>query len=329
MIMTIRPILLIAALLCLAVPSRAQTAAPLTLEAKIPLGAVKGRIDHLAIDLARERLLVAELGNGSLGVIDLRRRSVVTRVTGLKEPQGVAYLPRLDLVYVASAGDGSVQVYRGADFSPAGRVDLKDDADNVRVGPDDGRIYVGYGAGAIAIVDPDRGVRIADIALKAHPESFQIEPGTGRLYANLPNAEQIALIDIGAGRQIASWPLRGARANFPMALDPTNARLLVMARQPPRLIAYATRDGSPSSAMPACGDSDDLFVDAKRRRVYVSCGEGVLDVYQEKAGDYERLARLKTVSGARTALFVPERDRLYLAVRARDGEPASIWVFRP
>jgi hypothetical protein len=324
-----RAIALIALLLCLAAAGRAQTPAPLTLEAKIPLGSVKGRIDHLAIDLERQRLLVAELGNDSLGIVDLRRGAVVQRVTGLKEPQGVAYLPRLDLVLVANAGDGTVRLFEGNDLAAAGRIDLGDDADNVRIGRDDGRVYVGYGKGGIAIIDPARGARIADIALKVHPESFQIEPGSGRIFANLPNAEQVAVIDSGAARQIAAWPLRGARANFPMALDTDRARLLIMARQPPRLIAYSTRDGGIVYSAPACGDSDDLFVDAKRRRLYVSCGEGVVDIYRDKESGYERLARLTTVFGARTALFVPERDRLYVAVRARDKEPAAIWVYRP
>src|SRR4030081_2458845 len=81
--------------------------APLQLEAKIPLGEIRGRIDHMAVDLKRQRLFVAELGNDSLGIIDLANRKLIRTITGLKQPQGVGYEPSTDMLYVANAGDGS------------------------------------------------------------------------------------------------------------------------------------------------------------------------------------------------------------------------------
>src|SRR5437016_6178582 len=107
----------------------AQTAGPpLVLEAKIPLGDVNGRIDHLSIDMKRQRLFVAELGNNSLGVVDLAAGKVLRRIDGLSEPQGVAYVPFTDSVFVANAGDGSVRVVRGDDLTPMVRIELGDDA---------------------------------------------------------------------------------------------------------------------------------------------------------------------------------------------------------
>ena len=79
----------------------------------------------------------------------------------------------------------------------------------------------------------------------------------------------------------------------------------------------------------ACGDADDVFMDTKRNRVYVSCGAGFVDVFEAEAMSLRRLARLVSVDGARTSLFVPELDRLYVAVRARGGQGAAIWVYRP
>jgi hypothetical protein len=61
----------------------------------------------------------------------------------------------------------------------------------------------------------------------------------------------------------------------------------------------------------------------------VSCGEGVVDVIEPRQAGYARVAQVPTVPGARTALFVPELDRLFVAIRASGGEPAAIWVFRP
>src|SRR5262249_4816884 len=94
---------------------------PLQLEGKISLGEVRGRIDHLTIDLSRKRLFVAELENDTVGVVDLNQRKVRQRIDGLKEPQGVGYLPSSDTLYVANAGDGSVRLFRGESHAAAGQ----------------------------------------------------------------------------------------------------------------------------------------------------------------------------------------------------------------
>jgi YVTN family beta-propeller protein len=308
--------------------TEAQTAvAPLVLEAKIPLGQVSGRIDHLGIDIKRQRLFVAELGNDTLGVVDLAGGTVLRTITGLKEPQGVAYVGFADSVYVANAGDGSVHVLRGDDLAPIGRIELGDDADNVRVDAQHSRVLVGYGKGAIAIIDPASRTKAADIRLKAHPEGFQIDETGTRVFVNVPDARQIEVVDFAseANRSLLTGDLR---SNFPMAIDGNAHRVLVVFRSSPTLLALSA-DGSVVAKIGTCGDADDVFLDARRHRVYVSCGEGVVDVFEQDQAGYRRIARVPTASGARTCLFVPELDRLFVAVRASSSEPAAIWVFRP
>jgi DNA-binding beta-propeller fold protein YncE len=316
---------------CLFWPSAtgAQTASPpLILEAKIPLGQVSGRIDHLGIDLKRQRLLVAELGNNSLGVIDLAAGKVLRRIADLSEPQGVAYVPFSDSVFVANAGDGSVRVLGGEDLTPTGRIELGDDADNVRLDTAHNRVLVGYGKGALAVIDPASLSKTADIRLKAHPEGFQIDETGTQVFVNVPDAHEIVVVDLATG-STQSLPTQGAESNFPMAIDGDTHRVLVVFRSPPTLMALSSQDGHVVAKAETCGDADDVFVDHKRRRVYVSCGEGVVDVLEPVEAGYRRLAPVLTVPGARTSLFVPELDRLFVAVRAGSNEPAAIWVFRP
>jgi hypothetical protein len=310
------------------VPAPAQPAdAPLRLEGKIPLGPVRGRIDHMAIDAERHRLFVAELGNGSIGVVDLEARKVVHRLIGMKEPQGIGYLPAGDTLGVANGGDGSVRFFQGPDYAANGRIELGGDADNVRVDRAANQLIVGYGSGALAVIDPAGRRRITDIRLPAHPESFQLDPPSKRIYVNVPNRRAIVVVDREAASQIASWPMSGASANFPMALDSEAQRVLVMFRYPAKLGVFAMSDGASMGAAESCGDSDDLFLDAKRHRIYVSCGEGFIDVIDSQT--YRRLARIPTASGARTSFFAPVLDRFMLAVRATGGEPAAIWLYRP
>ena len=302
---------------------------PLALETKIPLGAVTGRIDHLAVDLKRQQLFVAELGDDSLGVVNLAAHRMRSTMPGLKEPQGVGYEPSTDTVYVANAGDGSVRLLWAEDLTSKGRIDLGEDADNVRVDAARNRVLVGYGKGALAVIDPKSRAKIGDIPLRAHPEGFQIDEASARAFVNLPDAGQIAVVDLVKGESIGAFATQGHRANFPMSLDRDAQRILVVFRSPPKLLVSSAKDGAVIADVDTCGDADDVFVDTKRHRVYVSCGAGVVDMFEELAGSYERTGRIPTVSGARTSLFVPELDRLFVAVRASSSEPAAIWVFRP
>jgi len=301
----------------------------LKLEAKIPIGNVNGRIDHMAIDLARQRLFVAELGNNTVGIVDLISRNVIHTLNGLREPQGVAYLPSTDTLYVANGGDGSVRLFRGPDYNASGRIDLGDDADNIRLDIPANRIVVGYGSGGLAVIDAASSKKLADIPLGVHPEGFQLASGSNRIFVNLPRTQAIAVVDGQIGKQIATWPTKIAGGNFPMALEQHARHVLVAFRSPAKLGAFSMDDGNLVASPDICGDADDLFVDANRRRVYISCGEGFLDVLDSAQGTYHRIARIPTVAGARTSLFVPEIDRLILAVRASGREAAAIWIYQP
>ncbi len=304
--------------------------AALVLEKTIPLAAVSGRIDHLAIDLKGGRLFVAELGNNSVDVIDLHTDKIVRRIDGLKEPQGIAYLADRGLLAVANAGDGAVQLYRTDDFSAQGSVDLKDDADNVRTNPSTGQIAVGYGSGGIAVIDPASAKKLADIHLVDHPEGFQIDPGGHHAFVNVPGAHQIAVLDLASDRQITTWPTMGLRSNFPMALAGPDGPLAVVFRSPAKLGLFDLKTGAISARVDTCSDADDVFFDDKRRRIYISCGEGVVDVVLRENGSLTPIGHVSTASGARTSLFVPELDRLFVAAPAGGvGSNAAILVLRP
>src|SRR5215468_5400050 len=198
-----------------ALPPRAAGAEtpPLLLERTIPLPHVAGRIDHMAVDLARKRLIVAELGNGSVDVVDLESGKLLHRFGGMNEPQGVAYLPKPDLILIANGGNGAVMFYAGGDFSPRGTVPLGEDADNIRIDPGNGDAIVGYGSGGIAILDPARPAKRRSIVLAAHPEAFQLDPRSDRVYVNVPDAGEVAVVDLAAGKQATRWTVPGLAAN--------------------------------------------------------------------------------------------------------------------
>src|SRR5262249_26510181 len=191
---------------------------------------------------------------------------------GFKEPQGVGYLLSTETLYVANGGDGSLRLFQGPSYAAKGRIDFGNDADNVRVDQSRQHVVVGYGNGALAVVDGAKHDKIADIHLPAHPEGFQLDTTTGQAYVNLPNAHGIAVADLSSGKVTAIWPVGRASANFPMAVDNDSNHILVVFRDPPKLGVFDKQDGSIVRIIDVCGDADDLFIDAKRHRVYVSCG---------------------------------------------------------
>ena len=300
---------------------------PLRLVKTIPLPNVAGRIDHLNFDLENQRLFVAALGNNTVEVVDVNSGKVVQTIKGLARPQGVLYLPAKKRLFVANAADGKVRIFDDISFHSPRSVELGDDADNIRLDAATQQIYIGYGSGAIAVLNSE-GIRVGEIKLDAHPESFQLEKNGSRIFVNLPDSHKVAVIDRNKSSILASWTTGDAASNFPMALDEANGRLFIVCRRPAVLLVLDTQSGAIVTKLPAAGDCDDLFYDPMRRRLYASGGGGTISVYQQRDRDhYTELGAIDTVSGARTSFFVPELSRLFLASRREGQRDASIMVY--
>lgn len=317
----------LAVLCCAASVSLAHGNQPLRLIQSISLTGVEGRIDHMAVDLAGQRLFVAALGNGSVEVIALRSGKRVRSLGGFREPQGVEFVPSLERLVVAS-GDGTCAILHGTTLRRVRSLRLSSDADNVRYDGPTRRIYVGYGEGGLAVLDALSGDLLGDIPLRAHPESFQLQTAGPRVFVNIPDAGEVAIIDRIKGSEIGCWKIDGFTANYPMALDELGHRLFVGCRHPATVLIFDDRSGRRLAAVPIDGDSDDLFYDAATGRLFASCGSGFIEVLElGKSGQFTRTAKIPTAVGARTALFLPTLRRLYLAVPHRGSQRAEIRVF--
>jgi len=203
-----------------------------------------------------------------------------------------------------------------------------DNADNVRYDASANRLYIGFGSGAIGAVDPSNSMLLAQARLPGHPESFQLEHSGSRIFVNVPTASQVAVIDRVPMRVVATWPVNAAGACFPMALDETNHRVFIGCRKPATVLVLDTNNGSKVASFEIVGDTDDLFYDPVRKRLYVSGGDGFIDVVEEQAPNtFTRIAHLATAAGARTALFASERNRFYLAVPHRNDQRAEVRVY--
>jgi DNA-binding beta-propeller fold protein YncE len=306
-----------------------QTPSPLRLEKIIEMPEVQGRIDHMSVDVKGHRLFMSALGNNTVEVIDVKDGKRIKTIAGLKEPQGVLYVPDNDRLYVASGKDGSVRIFDGTSYGLLKTIEYGDDADNLRYDAGRQRVYVGYGSGAIGEID-NRGEKAGEIKLDAHPESFQLNKDDSRIYVNLPKSHKIAVLDRDKHSVVTTWGTGIALANYPMALDEADHRLFVVTRFPARLLVFNTDTGKTVQSLSVVGDCDDAFYDKARKRIYASGGEGAISIFEQKDADhYGDAGRITTVKGARTSFFSADLDRFFLAVRREGSQPAAIRIFTP
>jgi hypothetical protein len=306
----------------------AQQAPPLRLVAVIPLPNVQGRIDHFAIDPKGQRLFMSALGNNTVEIFDLRTNKRLHTITGLHEPQGVTYAPDSNKIFVANADDGKVRVFDGTTYKLVSTLDFGSDADDTRYDAETRRVYVGFGDGGIGVLDSMTGKLLGEIKVPAHPEAFEVEKGGGRIYINIPEAHEIAVADWQRRAIVARWPMKEYQSNFPMAVDAKDHRLFVVTRRPAQFLALDTASGLIIAHLDAVGDSDDLWYDAARKRIYISGGEVFITVLDQQDPDHYRdIARIPTAPGARTSFFSPELGRLYVAVPHRGNQEAELRVY--
>ncbi len=308
-----------------------REAPPVRAVQEIPLPGVQGRIDHFTIDPKRKRVIFSGLGNNSVQVVDVFAGRMIHQIEGLSEPQGALYLAEWDKLFVANSGDGHVNVYDGTKFTLIDTIDFGEgsDPDNLRYDAAARKIYIGYGEGAIGMIDPATDRRLPTVyKFEGHPEGFQLETKGSRIFVNVADAKSIQVIDRSSGRMVA-WSLpNGHSANFPMVLDEADRRVFVGTRKPSRLTVLDMDSGKVVASLPTAGDMDDMFYDSSRKRVYIAGGEGFVSVVQEVDKDhYTDMGKFATALGTRTGVWYEKRDRLYLAAPPSGVLGARLLVF--
>jgi hypothetical protein len=302
---------------------------PLELYEQIPVPGHQGRIDHFTGN--GHLVLFSVVGSNGVGIENWFDGRAAGFIPGVPEPQGVLYVPGFDKIVVASS-QGKVYIFNGKSHRLEKTIDLGTDADNVRWDPVHKRVLVGFGEdeGGIASIDPATDARVGPVLKTGgHPEGFQIELHGPMVYLNCPDAGQVVEAVNRDTGQVTKWPLRGVSGNFAMALDEADHRVFTATRKIPMLLAFNTETGEQVAAVPGIvGESDDVYFDSVRKRIYIIGGQGYVSVVQQITPDrYGLIANVPTKVGARTGYWNEEHDRLYVGVQAEGNAPAQILGF--
>lgn len=323
----------LASVLSLAIQGQ-ERVQPLQLSQTITLPGISGKFDHFAIDSAGHRLFAAATGNHSVEVIDLRTAKVVQSISGLVKPHGLAFVAETGSLYLADGALAELRVYKGNPFALQGTIKLSDDTDDMVYDEASHLLFVGHGGSdaanpaRIAIVDTEHFALVADLPTATHPEGLEIDPPSHRVFANIADSKEVAVISTASKEIVAHWKLTKAADNVPLAFDAEHQLLLVACRTPGTLIALDAASGREVSTAASAGGADDLFYDQDLRRAYLISGAGEVDSYQvDAAKSLHSLAVLHTAPGAKTALFVPSQKLLYVGVPGTGRHDAEIRAY--
>jgi DNA-binding beta-propeller fold protein YncE len=314
----------------------AQTAAPLKLTAKYEMPAsVKGRFDHLGIDISGNRLFVVAEEAQQVLVFDLATGKFI-RAIKVDHPHAVLYREDLSRIYITDEGKGVLNIYDGKTYNPLKTVPLKVDADSIGYDPATHYLYIDNGGDnahekftMLSVVDTTAATKLADIKIDGDTlEAMALEKSGDRLYLNNPAKNEVEVIDRKTNKVATTWPVKLGKGNATMALDESAHRLFVGCRSG-AIVVFDSQTGKELQALSVGKGVDDLMFDPATKRIYAtSGGTGAVDVYKENDPDhYESLGHIPSGPGAKTGLLVPQLARLYVPVPPRGTTPGQVYVY--
>ena len=313
---------------------------PLRLVQTIPLPNVKGRLDHMDVDVKGQRLFVAGLENGTFEVVDLQAGKWVRSIPGFKKAQGALFVPELNKLFLASGDDGMLRVFRGDTLELLDSIHLESGPNRVVYEPKSKLVYVGYGGkdagkgyGEVGIIDAQNDKLVGDVKVVAHPSELLLDKAGKTLFVFVSIANKLQVIDTNKREVLSTWAVTSQHPGD-AAFDESTSRLFIGTHTPAEMIAMDSKSGKEVAHLPTAEGMDGVYFDAARKRVYVSGGRdlpvGFVYVYQQKNADRcETIGKIPTREGSGTSFWSPELNRYYVASPMTSKEQAAILVYAP
>ncbi|MGH9404734.1 MAG: hypothetical protein ACRD3D_02730 [Terriglobia bacterium] len=327
--------IMVAVLMTAGTAALAAAAQPVTLLTKYQMPSdVKGRFDHLGLDLQGHRLLLTAESAHEVLVFNLHTGKFIHAIKGIGIPHAI--LVRGDRICVTDGGAGEVRIYNARTYDQIGAVKLKVDSDSIGYDPSTHYLYVDNGGGdahetysMLSVVDTTSRKKVADIKLDGDTlEAMALANSSPRLYVNDPAKNQVDVVDRKTRALIATWPVTMGKRNVAMALDEAAHRLFVACRSGV-LVVFDTRTGKELQSLPIARGVDDLIFDPASKLIFAACSAGTLDVYQEESADHYKLVQqVTTAPGVKNEVFSAELGRLFMTAPPRGGAPGEVYVYR-
>ena len=295
--------------------------------------------DHMAIDVRGHRLFTTPQANHAVDILDLSTGKVLHTITGFGNPHAILFREDKNRLFITDGGTGALRIFDATTYKEVKSIKLELDADGMVYDEETGYVYVSNGGDAagkeyslISIIDTASEEKIGDIRVEAPGlEAMAIDHAKNRLFVNLPESSSIGVIDLGKRSVIATWPLSKGKMNMAFALNAADHRLYVGCRDTDvrgSIVIVDEDNGKELDKLPIGGWVDSMFYDAKRGRIYASSGVGEVYTYQRDAGgNFQALDLTDTAVMAKTSLYSPELQQLFVAVPHLGETSAKVLVF--
>ena len=288
---------------------RALTEGQWAVEATFRLGG-EGGFDYITVDVKNHRLYIPRSTHTM--VVDSDSGNVVADIAGQKHNHGVALAPEVGRGFITD-GAGSIVIFDLNSNAVLGTVAAKDDADGIIYDKSTGLVLVSCGdAGMLVTLKADadpKTAKINAIELGGKPE-FLASDEAGKVYVNLEDKDQVAVVDLKAGTVLAHWPVAPGGSPVGLSIDTAKHRLFVGCRKPQKLLVMSTDDGKVIADLPIAAGVDATKFDGQQ--AFASTREGKLSVAEEKNGKWEIVQTVTTGLGTKTMDVDAAAHRIYL-----------------
>jgi DNA-binding beta-propeller fold protein YncE len=321
--------ILSALLFVLALKASAQKNPPLKLIATTPLPELVGDLEFFAPDLKGNRLFLCAENSKTVEVFSLRTGKRIRTIKGFGAPHDIVYMPDSNKLVVTDgdASFGKVELVNGETYEIVDTIKLPNNVDEAVFDPATKYFYVESGgedpgnktSHLLNIIDTKNFKLVGNITMPGqNNDAMAIDSASNRLYANNGGTSSIVVVDLGTRKVITSWPLPESKGLNGLAFDKANHRVFSATRNPAKLWILDTDTGKIVATFPCTSYNDHLIFDAKRKRIYIT-GTETASVYEQRDADhYEHIAEVPTGYRAKTSLFVPELNRLYVALSGKE-----------
>jgi DNA-binding beta-propeller fold protein YncE len=315
----------------------AQAAAPLRLITKFTMPSdVKGHFDHLAADLAGNRLLLTAERAHEVLVFNLHTGKYLRAITGIGIPHAVFFRDDLNRIYITDGGAGELRIYNGKTYQQIGAVKLKVDSDSIRYDPATRDLYIVNGGGdahesfsMVSVVNTTTDKKVADIKIDGETlEAMALGSPAQLLYVNNPSKNLVDVVNRRTHKVVRTWPVTLGKRNVAMAFDPATHRLFVACRSGV-IVVIDSETGKELQTLPIGTGVDDLIFDPASKRIYAACGSGVISVYHEAVPNrYTHLGDVAAARGSKNEVLVPRLHRLFTTIPPHEDSPGEVYVYQ-
>ncbi len=281
----------------------------------------EGGWDILTINSAASRLYLSH--TTKVIVVDLRKNAVAGEIGDTPGVHAFVPIPELQRGFSSNGKESKSSVVDLTTLKTTTKIDTGQNPDAVVYEPRHGEVYIfNHTGNSVTVINAKTASVSATIQLEGTPEFAAVDEKAGRVYCNIEDKSEVAVIDVDKHEVIAHWSLAPGEGPSGIALDSVHHRLFAACHNK-MMVMLDTDSGKVVGNVPIGAGVDGCAFDDSTRLAFASCGDGTTTIAKEETPTKLTVAQvLKTQRGARTMALDPKTHRIYLPTAEFEPAPS-------